>query len=392
MFAGWRGLCGRSFAEVGRDSQDSLPVLVLTPDFPPSHGGIQLLLERVIRHAARLRARVVTMNSPGSADFDARQAYSVRRVDWLPASRRLSFLWLNVVALIDSGRARPGAVLSGHIVTGLAAWSISRLRRIPSVQYLHADEVRAAPRLARFALCSAAAVVVVSEHTEQLALSAGVEADRIHRIPPGVDLVKDADANRDGPPTLLTVARLEDEYKGHDVVLRALKVVRERVPDVTWVLVGEGPLRPRLERLAVDYGVEGQVRFLGELSDRERDRWYRDAHVFVMPSRLPAGGGGEGFGIVYMEAAAHALPVVAGDVAGARDAVVHGETGLLVDPMDHLAVANATARLLLDPDERTRLGRQGAERAADFAWPKIARRVEDLVLELAGHDPTGRVS
>jgi phosphatidylinositol alpha-1,6-mannosyltransferase len=235
-------------------------------------------------------------------------------------------------------------------------------------------------------------VVVLSEHTAHLALSAGVEADRIHRIPPGVDQVKDADANRDGPPTLLTVARLEDEYKGHDVVLRALKVIRERVPDATWVVVGEGALRSRLERLAVDYGVEEQVRFLGELSDRERDRWYRDAHVFVMPSRLPAGGGGEGFGIVYMEAAAHALPVVAGDVAGARDAVIHGETGLLVDPTDHLAVADATAGLLLDPEKRTRLGRRGAERAAAFAWPKIARRVEDLVLELAERDPTGAAS
>jgi phosphatidylinositol alpha-1,6-mannosyltransferase len=157
-------------------------------------------------------------------------------------------------------------------------------------------------------------------------------------------------------------------------------------------VVGEGALRARLERLAVDYGVEEQVCFLGELSDRERDRWYRGAHVFVMPSRLPAGGGGEGFGIVYMEAAAHALPVVAGDVAGARDAVVHGETGLLVDPTDHLAVADATANLLLDRTERTRLGRRGAERAADFAWPKIARRVEELILKLAERDPTGSAS
>ena len=111
-----------------------------------------------------------------------------------------------------------------------------------------------------------------------------------------------------GPPTLLTVARLEDEYKGHDVVLRALTAIRERVPDVTWVVVGEGSLRPRLEGLAAKYGVEEQVRFLGDLSDEERDRWYRSAHVFVMPSRLPPDGGGEGFGIVYLEAAAHGLP------------------------------------------------------------------------------------
>jgi phosphatidylinositol alpha-1,6-mannosyltransferase len=322
------------------------------------------------------------MASPGDADFDSRQPYDVRRVAWLRASRRLSFLCLNAVAVREAWRNRPAVVLSGHIVTGLAAWSISRLQRIPSVQYLHADEVRAAPRLARFALRSASAVVVVSEHTEGIARAAGVAANRIHRIPPGVDLVSGLDVRRDGPPTLLTVARLEDEYKGHDIVLKALTTVRERVPDVKWVVVGEGLLRPRLEQLAAHYGVERHVSFLGEVSDDERDHWYRSAHVFVMPSRLPADGGGEGFGIVYLEAAAHGLPVVAGDVAGARDAVAHGKTGLLVDPTDHIAVADAASRLLLDPEERMRLGLGGAERAAEFTWPQIAGRVEKLILDL----------
>jgi phosphatidylinositol alpha-1,6-mannosyltransferase len=197
-----------------------------------------------------------------------------------------------------------------------------------------------------------------------------------------VDLVPEVDVRRDGRPTLLTVARLEDDYKGHDVVLEALTTVSERVPDVRWVVIGDGSLRPRLEQLAADYGVREHVCFLGDVSDEERDHWYRSAHVFVMPSRLPPDGGGEGFGIVYLEAAAHGLPVVAGNVAGARDAVVHGETGLLVDPTDHLAVAAAVTRLLRDPVERVRLGERGAERAAEFTWPEIAGRVEELLLKL----------
>lgn len=333
---------------------------------------------------------MVTMATPGDADFDARQPYAVRRVAWLPRSRRLSFLWLNAVAVWEARRARPSVVLSGHIVTGLAARALKRLWRIPTVQYLHADEVRAAPRLADFALRGATAVVVVSRHTAEIARAAGVDAGRIHLIPPGVDLVTEVDLRRDGPPTLLTVARLEDEYKGHDVVLHALTSIREGVPDVTWTVVGEGSLRRRLEALAAQYGVEAQVRFLGDLSDEERDRWYRSAHVFVMPSRLPPGGGGEGFGIVYLEAAAHGLPVVAGNVAGARDAVVDGETGLLVDPTDHLEVAAAVTRLLLDEDLRMRLGQRGFERAAGYAWAEIARRVEALVLEL--REPAQRSS
>ena len=123
--------------------------------------------------------------------------------------------------------------------------------------------------------------------------------------------------------------------------------------------------------------------FVGAVSDAERDRWVARARVFAMPSRLPPGGvGGEGFGIVYLEAAARGLPVVAGNVGGAVDAVVDGVTGLLVDPADPAAVADALVALLTDRERAEALGRAGAERAREFAWPEIARRVEDVLLEV----------
>jgi phosphatidylinositol alpha-1,6-mannosyltransferase len=103
-----------------------------------------------------------------------------------------------------------------------------------------------------------------------------------------------------------------------------------------------------------------------------------------MPSRLSSLGGGEGFGIVYLEAACHLLPVVAGNVGGAVDAVVDGVTGVLVDPTDHIAVANAIAELLLDERRAQNLGRAGAARAREFAWPQIAKQVEDLLHEVVG--------
>ena len=102
------------------------------------------------------------------------------------------------------------------------------------------------------------------------------------------------------------------------------------------------------------------MRFLGAVSDAERDTWLRRADLLAMPSRLPgAGRAGEGFGIVYLEAGAYGKPVVAGNVGGALDAVRDGETGLLVDPADAHAVAEAIARLLLDPDLARRLGAGG---------------------------------
>jgi phosphatidylinositol alpha-1,6-mannosyltransferase len=179
------------------------------------------------------------------------------------------------------------------------------------------------------------------------------------------------------------VARLTDWHKGHDVMIRALPLVRTRVPDVQWIVVGDGRLRHEYERRVSASGLREQVMFLGEVDDLERDRWLGRARVFAMPGRLTANGGGEGFGIAYLEAAAHGLPAVAGNAAGACDAVIDHVTGLLVDPTDHVAVANAVTRLLLDRQLAESLGRAGELHARSLAWPKVAQKVEDLLHRVA---------
>jgi phosphatidylinositol alpha-1,6-mannosyltransferase len=226
--------------------------------------------------------------------------------------------------------------------------------------------------------------VAVSAHTEKLAIRAGANPGRVYRILNGVDVQASAEVARASRPTVLTVARLRERYKGHDVLLRAMPLILGRVPDARWVVVGDGPLREELEGGAAAQDLDGHVSFVGEVSDDRRDAWLDRAHVFAMPSRLPHGGiGGEGFGIVYLEANAHGLPVVAGNVGGAVDAVVHGETGLLVDPTDRSAVADAVSELLLDPERAAALGRAGAARARGFAWDRVAGRVEELLLRVA---------
>ena len=129
-------------------------------------------------------------------------------------------------------------------------------------------------------------------------------------------------------------------------------------------------------------GVSDAVTFTGPANDVERDEWLRRATLLAMPSRLPGGDlAGEGYGIVYLEAGAFGKPVVAANVAGALDAVVDGETGLLVDPTDSAAVAGAITKLLLDSDLAARLGQAGAARARTLSWPQVSRRVQDLLLE-----------
>jgi phosphatidylinositol alpha-1,6-mannosyltransferase len=357
---------------------------VISPDFPPAPGGIQTVVERLARYAEGWQPHVVTLDHPGAAGFDSEQGFSVRRVGGVAGNRPLTVLRLNMAAIAVGRALRPQVVLSAHIVTSPAAWLLRRRRGVPVVQYVYADEVVHRPRLARFAVRSADACVVISEYTRELALALGARPDRLHLIPPGVEL-PDAQAvgKRAARPTAITVGRLEDRFKGHDMVIRALPLVRERVPDVEWVVVGDGRLRGELDDLAGQAGVREHVRFAGSVSDAERDALLDCAHVFVMPARLPDGGaGGEGFGIVYLEAGAHGLPVVAGAVGGVRDAVDES-CGVLVEPTDERAIARAVADLLLDSSRARRLGDAGHERAQRYAWPRIAARVERLLIEVA---------
>jgi phosphatidylinositol alpha-1,6-mannosyltransferase len=360
-------------------------LLVLTPDFPPARGGIQVLAHRLAGGLEGFETRVLTRDSPEARPFDAAGDLAVCRVR---ADRRLGGgrnLPLNGVAVIEARRFRPAATLSAHIVTSPAAAVIHRILGAPTLQYFHAKEVGAKPRLAAFAAREAQDVIAVSDYTSRLVAATGAFSADVHLISPGVDLPLDAEPLPEQRPTFLTIARLEDRYKGHDVMIRALPLIRAKVPDVHWVVIGDGPLRPGLEQLARSHEVADSISFLGGASDEERNTWLRRAHVLAMPSRLPAGGfAGEGFGIVYLEAAAYGKPVVAGNVAGALDAVLDGETGLLVDPADPLAVAAAIARLLLDPELAGILGAAGARRAQEFAWPKICARVEAVLLERLG--------
>jgi phosphatidyl-myo-inositol dimannoside synthase len=181
---------------------------------------------------------------------------------------------------------------------------------------------------------------------------------------------------------VLTISRLNERYKGHDTMARAWPLVLAKVPSARWVVVGDGRLRPGVEALLRSYGVSESVTFVGAVDDAERDSWLRRAHVFAMPSRLPAPGfAGEGFGIAYLEAGAYRKPVVACGVGGALDSVLDGESGLLVEPDEPLALAGAIARLLLEPELARRLGDGGRARAEQFAWPLVAARMREVLAE-----------
>jgi phosphatidylinositol alpha-1,6-mannosyltransferase len=192
--------------------------------------------------------------------------------------------------------------------------------------------------------------------------------------------------NADGP-IVLTVARLlrADRYKGVDTLLRAWPAVVEAVPGATLAIVGDGDDRADMEALAEAGGTGPSVRFLGRLSDDALADCYERASLFALPGRVRLGPEpeGEGLGLVFLEAAAAGLPVVAGRAGGAVEAVDDGRTGFLVDPESPAAVADGIVALLVDPSRATAMGRAGQAMVVDrFGAERFDAEVGRLLAEL----------
>jgi phosphatidylinositol alpha-1,6-mannosyltransferase len=345
-------------------------------------GGIQELLSQLVRHAG-WDTSVVCLAGDGAEAADEGLPAHVTRIQ-RARDHRGSVLRLMVATAREIRRHRPDAVLSGHLVLGLAVVAETRLARRPSAQLVYAKELGTRPRMAHEVLSRVDATITISQYSRDLALAAGAPADRVHLVLPGggIDVSAHTPMVAD-QPTAVTVARLEDRYKGFDVVMRAMPLVRARVADARWVIVGDGSLRAELQATADRWGMSGYVSFLGAVDDATRDDVLRRGWVFVMPSRVPAGrGAGEGFGIVYLEAGAAGLPVVAASEGGATSAVIDGVTGLLCDPRDHVAVADRVVRLLTDPELAQRLGEAGRVRQAELSWERMACEVDVIVRTL----------
>jgi phosphatidylinositol alpha-1,6-mannosyltransferase len=355
-------------------------VLLVTPDYPPMAGGIATLLRSLADGAKRCRFEVLALESGRpAAPFDPQGAPVIRA----PSMRdhRASVARLNAHALAHAWRRRPDVIVSGHVVAGPGAVAARALIGVAVVQYVYGKELAQRHRLARRILPRCDATIAVSRHAAATARRAGAPGARLHVVHPGVDEpgVAAPDA---GPRTcdIVTVARLEERYKGFDVMLRALPLVIARVPAARWVVVGDGALRADIQETATAWGLADRVLLLGAVNDAERDRRLREAAVFAMPSRVPPHGGGEGFGIVYLEAGRHRTPVVAGGEGGALDAVVHGQTGTLVDPRDHVALADALIELLTDDERAARLGAAGEDRARALSWASMIDQVEEIIV------------
>lgn len=372
-----------------------MKILLLTWDYPPARGGIQMWMCELARRLPDADVTVLAPVMPGDRAFDVESGCRVHRI---PGARAGRWAWqsrLGMAALRRSVAWRPDLIVCGHVITAPAALLVHRLLGIPYVVFAYGYEIRRKRRrrLAGMFLRRAAVVIACSAFTESAVLALGVPPERVRLLYPGVDAQRftpmpDGNGHGAGPAagTILSVSRLNELYKGHDTVIRALPLVRAKCPHARFLIAGDGPLRRYLGLIAQSVGMGEHVKFLGEVSDDALPDLYRSADVLVQVSRESSSeGGAEGFGIVCLEAAACGKPVVAGRSGGLVEAVQDGVTGILVDPLDLGAAAEAILSVIEDPALARRLGRAGRERVlARFTWSHMALEARRIFADAAG--------
>ena len=370
-------------------------VLVLTNDFPPRPGGILFFVHAL---AMSLPPESVIAYAPaweGAAQFDAELPFPVVRHPtslMLPipsvARRAERIVEAEGCDTVVFGAAAP----LGLLAPGLRKAGVKRL-----IALTHGHEAGwAALPVARTILRrigdSVDTVTYLGEYTRvrlARALSPGAAA-RMTRLTPGVDTSEfypgaggKAVRERLGlgdRPVVVCVSRMVPR-KGQDTLIHAWPLVLATTPDATLLLVGDGPYRNRLERMARHLGVDGSVVFTGAPSRAELPAYFDAGDVFAMPCRTRRRGlDVEGLGMVFLEAAATGLPVVGGDSGNSADAIRDGETGYVVPGVSVADLADRLKRLLNDPCAAKAMGEKGlAWVHQEWRWEIITQRFAEIL-------------
>jgi glycosyltransferase involved in cell wall biosynthesis len=374
-------------------------IMLVNYEYPPLGGGAGTATAGMARALVGLGCDVTVLTSRfrGQPEVEIADGFTIRRVrvvrrhaDRCSPAEMMTFIVSAAADVVrPTERPRPDLTIAFFGVPGgPVAWVLRLRRGTPYIISLRGGDVPgfkwapgtglyhllSAPAI-RFLWRRAAAVIANGAGLRQLAERAAPGLS-VPVVPNGVDTVLHAPdpaaekASMAGPPEILLVGRLVHQ-KGADILLHALGMIRDL--DFSVRIVGDGPDRHALERLAEEQNIAGRVAFTGWVPRENIADHYRRADIFAFPSRI------EGMPNVVLEAMAYALPVVATDVDGNRDVLANGRTGLLVPTEDPALLAAALRRVLTEPSLRRRLG--GAARAHvvhHHTWAASARSYLEL--------------
>ncbi|MGG4479448.1 glycosyltransferase family 4 protein [Paenibacillus illinoisensis] len=354
-------------------------------DFPPEKGGIhdyayglisQIPSEEVTVLTNKIKDKVESNQFDRKADFEIIR----KRIYW--NSNKVLLILSQVILILQliilKWRRKTSEI---HFVNvfpvGVAGPFMKAFFGMKYFPYVHGLDVMGMVNSRLFPLLMmilkrSDKVIANSQYTKSKLIELGIHEHQIVIIPPGLNVSKLSGADQSvedvrdkydlhGKKVMITVSRLV-ERKGHDVTLKAICQVMKHIPNLKYLICGDGPYRGELERLVIKYGLDSIVVFTGGITDQELHQLYECSDIFIMPSRdIKEKGDVEGFGIVFLEANYYRLPVIAGNSGGIPDAVKDQVTGYLVDPLNEKEIADRIQELLMDEGLARTMGDNGYE-------------------------------
>ncbi len=353
-------------------------IIVSTQCFPPITGGIETLMYSLC-NALSAAGRQVSVYADHDAAteraFDQLQPFSIKRYSGIKPWRRrkkardvfrhsCTEQQTQPVLITDSWKSLE-YVNTVHFASVLC---LVHGTEIP----LHPDPAKR--ERIQNAFSKARFIVTNSRYTASRLTGYVNDSDKVRVILPGIsgpltdDLVNARIASRlvDHDPVLITLARLE-ERKGQLEVIRMLPELVQEFPRLLYIIAGDGSCKNLLEQESIRLGVQEHVELTGTLDDPEKSAWLKNSTLFIMPGKL-VGADVEGFGLAYIEAALHGIPSIASSAGGAPEAVLHGQTGLVVPVDDREQLLDATRSLLRNRQYSLQLGNNAHVRALSFLW------------------------
>ena len=349
--------------------------LIITRSFPPEIGGMQNLIWGLTNELSKnYMIKVFADYQENHKIFDEKVSFSIERIGGIKLLRKYRKAQL-INEYIKENKIR-GIVADHWKSLELLKTSKKKICLIHGKEINHEKGTTLNKRVLEV-LNNVETIVANSEYTKNLAISLGVQQDKIVIINPGVDQVQELDMKtldkvenllKHKSPRLITVSRF-DKRKNHEKIIMALRNLKQIYPDIVYICIGHGDEEENIRKLVAELSLQGQVMFFKNISNDLKNSLIVKSNIFVMPSIIHKKSV-EGFGIAYVEAAQYGVPSLGGRDGGASDAIEHQKTGLICDG-NNLDEIYSSINLMLVNNKFIEYGKAAKENSVKFNWNKI---------------------
>ena len=357
--------------------------LIVTRSFPPEIGGMQSLIWGLTNEFSKnFMIKVFADYYEDHKNFDEQVSFSIERVGGIKLFRKYRKAQL-INEFIKENKIK-GIIADHWKSLELLKTSKKKICLIHGKEINHEKGTSLNKRVLEV-LNNVETIVANSEYTKNLAISLGVQQDKIFVINPGVDQVQELnkktldkveDLLKHKSPRLITVSRF-DKRKNHEKIIMALRNLKQIYPDIVYICIGYGDEEGNIRKLVAELSLQGQVMFFKYISNDLKNSLIAKSNIFVMPSIIHKKSV-EGFGIAYVEAAQYGVPSIGGKDGGASDAIEHQKTGLICDG-NELDEIYSSINSMLENNKYLEYGKAAKENSSKFTWSKIIEEYKKIL-------------